>query len=211
MKIRCDLIIQNLNQKIFSNQEKLHKAAYIGLYRPKIDDDDDNNQNQIILTVESKLVSVKYKLKRIETFTKFINEGKATLKLVDDNVYLLLSNCPSLTLINFVSFLNVKLFGKKGPLKATNPTTVAPQTAKDDNNKENVAPHSSKAYVNKLLDKVECQLGANKLKVISPLCEQDLNVIMQKKKMVKVANESPISSKPRTHIKVAKIAFKKIF
>ena len=116
MKLKCDLIIQNLNNPIHGvlNQEKMHKASTIGLYRPRPEDEDNgqNSTHDIILTVETKTLSLKYKLKRLETYTKFINEGKATLKLIDENIYLLISNTTAMTLNNFVSFLNAKLAKK---------------------------------------------------------------------------------------------------
>lgn len=118
MKLRCDLVIQNLNDqkhdKSISQESKTHKAATIGLYRPKLEDIDNEKDYEeakktIILTIETKTLNLKYKLKRIETYTKFIKEGKATLKLIEENIFLLISNTPSLTLINFISFLNVKI------------------------------------------------------------------------------------------------------
>lgn len=200
MKIRCDLKIQNLNHHQAScNQEKLHKQCMIGLYRPRPDDEDFSSSSnsaasEIILTIEAKAVNLKYKLKRIETHTKFINEGKATLKLIDENIYLLLSNCPALTLINFVSFLNVKMTsggGRKSKLAASS-----------SNDKENInrkppqppPPNSSKAFATRLLERAECKLGPSHLKNISPLCENDLNVIAQRK-LVQQSMESPITAR----------------
>lgn len=119
MKLKCDLIIQNLNDPSCHgvlNQEKMHKSSHIGLYRPRSDDIDETSseytQNDIILSVETKTLNVKYKIKRLETYTKFINEGKATLKLIDENIYLLISNCTAMTLTNFIAFLNAKLTKK---------------------------------------------------------------------------------------------------
>ena len=118
MKLKCDLIIQNLNDPSHGvlNQEKMHKSSHIGLYRPKLEDVEETNaeytQNDIILTVETKTLNVKYKIKRLETYTKFIHEGKATLKLIDENIYLLISNCTAMTLTNFIAFLNAKLTKK---------------------------------------------------------------------------------------------------
>ncbi|CAF0857018.1 unnamed protein product [Brachionus calyciflorus] len=169
MKLRCDLIIQNLNTNTTSNQEKLHKQSTIGLYRPKLEDIPDTS-NQIILTVETKTLNVKYKLKRIELYTKFINEGKATLKLIDENVYLLISNSPSLTLTNFISFLQIKLA------------------------KSNKLEHNDKnpKFVNKLLSNLQCNLGKNSLAAISPLTERDISDVMKIQKNSKIPNQSPI-------------------
>lgn len=195
MKIQCDLKIQNLNIKINCNQEKLHKSCTIGLYRPREDEDSvnsisSNNRNEIVLTIEGKSVNSKYKLKRIETYTKFINEGKATLKLIDENIYLLLSNCPALTLINFVSFLNVKMTKDGGKIKQI------------DNKENKEPPNSSKAFATRLLERAECKLGPSHLKNISPLCERDLNAIVQKKGVKRPSIESPMSSRATSKPKV---------
>jgi hypothetical protein len=200
MKLKCDLIIQNLNNNNPSslvqsnqllNQQKLHKGATIGLYRPKLEDEDDQenwsslstDKKTIILTIETKTINLKYKLKRIETNTKFINEGKASLKLVDENVYLLISNTPSLTLINFISFLRVKM-AKSSSLVQQNSKN---QTI--NNNKEN-------KFVNKLLNNVQCTLPMNSLSTISPLCEKELNDVLNNKNLKgKLSNDSPITSR----------------
>ena len=140
MKLKCDLIIQNLNDPSTShgalNQEKMHKSSHIGLYRPRPDEIDETSteytQNDIILTVETKTLNFKYKIKRLETYTKFIQEGKATLKLIDENIYLLISNCTAMTLTNFIAFLNAKL------TKKTMMTTAAlRQNGQCKENKEN--------------------------------------------------------------------------
>ena len=114
MKLKCDLIIQNfnnpVNRQVANNPDKVHKNSTIGLYRPRDEEDDtDFDKKPIILTIETKTQCLKYRLKKIETSTKFIQEGRATLKLINENIFILISNCVSLTLINFISFLNVKI------------------------------------------------------------------------------------------------------
>ena len=184
MKLKCDLIIQNLNNLKLSNQassqEKLHKQAQIGLYRHRLDDESEediskengrkpmgSSQSSIILTVESKGLSLKYKLKRIETYTKFIQEGKATLKLIDENIFLLISNTTSLTLINFISFLNIKM-------------ARTPQLDDKVNDNKKV-DSTNKSYANKLLSNAQFSIGKNCLSNISPLCEKEVNDIMKSK------------------------------
>jgi ATP-dependent DNA helicase PIF1 len=192
MKLRCDLVIQNLNDqkhdKSINQESKTHKAATIGLYRPKLEDIDnakdyDEAKKAIILTIETKTLNLKYKLKRIETYTKFIKEGKATLKLIEENIFLLISNTPSLTLINFISFLNVKIQKSNLSNKENKATT---STALSNTQSQ------TKKYVNKLLSNVQCTLGKNSLKVISPLCEQEVNDVL-KRKFVNQLNQSPVS------------------
>jgi len=160
------------------------------LYRPKLEDIDNEKdceeaKKTIILTIETKTLNLKYKLKRIETYTKFIKEGKATLKLIDENIFLLISNTPSLTLINFISFLNVKI-QKSNLANKENKATASSNAATN-------TQIQSKKYVNKLLSNVQCTLGKNSLKLISPLCEQEVNDVL-KRKFANQLNQSPISA-----------------
>jgi hypothetical protein len=193
MKLKCDLIIQNLNTnnpstKTSSNQymnpEKLHKSAIVGLYRPKLEDEDTDDwsidKKTIILTIETKTHNLKYKLKRLEISSKFVNDGKASLKLVDENIYLLISNTPSLTLINFINFLRIKM---------SKSNTVAASSLSKSNNKEN-------KFVNKLLSNVQCTIPLNQMATISPLCEKEVNEALNgKKQPCGSFSNSPITSR----------------
>lgn len=197
MKLKCDLIIQNLNvnnpsslasssTNQFQNQEKLHKSATIGLYRPRIEDEDDwsstaTDKKTIILTIETKTINLKYKLKRIETNTKFVNDGKASLKLVDENVYLLISNTPSLTLINFISFLRIKM---SKSIKIAEAAAPQKPLLKNENK-----------FVNKLLKNVQCNIPQSGLAGISPLCEKEVNDALNSKQNKNNSNNdgSPIN------------------
>jgi ATP-dependent DNA helicase PIF1 len=197
MKLKCDLIIQNLNATSYQQhtQDKLHKSAIIGLYRPKEEIcSNDTPSYAIIMTIETKALNLKYKLNRIETYTKFINEGKASIKLLDENVYLLISGTTSLTLTNFISFLNVKM--AKSVAREQAPARVHQLSALNKKEeKENAT------YVNKLLNRGELtSCGNNKLKFISPLCEKDINEALKMRQSraaasAQSAQSSPISAK----------------
>jgi ATP-dependent DNA helicase PIF1 len=184
MKLKCDLIVQNLNNLALSqqtsSQEKLHKSAQIGLYRHRQDEDSEEDlskengrklsvtsQSSIVLTIEAKTLSLKFKLKSIETYTRFIQEGKATLKLIDENIFLLISNTTPLTLINFISFLNIKM--------------VRNVSSIDLNRNKNQDKTSIKSYANKLLSNAQFSIGKNFLTNISPLCEKEVNDVMKTK------------------------------
>jgi ATP-dependent DNA helicase PIF1 len=202
MKLKCDLIIQNLNSGIRTNQQtKLHKSAFIGLYRPKIYESSDresdeidfdsanepSDKSQIILTVETSDTNLKFKLKRIETYTKFIKEGKATLKLIDENIFLLISNSPALTLTNFISFLNVKLCKSNSVAlkKSSSDGMMRPPTS--------MPPPPPMKYANKLLNRVQCDVGISSLTFVSPLTANDVqDVVKSRNVAVKKSTESPI-------------------
>ena len=182
MKLKCDLIIQNLNNPLSGHggnnnngQEKMHKAALIGLYRPKQEEAEEEAANcrnpsaksTIILTVETKTLNLKYKIKRIETSTRFIAEGKATLKLIDENIFLLISNTVALTLSNFISFLNIKI--SKSTL--ANPKASATTAS------------NQKTFVNKLLNNAQFSLGKNQLNAISPLTEKEVSDVLKARQL----------------------------
>ena len=207
MQLKCDLIIQNLNnpQMCAASQatcfggDKVHKAATIGIYRPRLDDEyeDKVDKRSIIIIVETKSQQLKYKLARLDIQTRFINEGKASLKLVEQNVYLLISNAPSLTLINFVAFLRLKLAKSNAPPPPPQLTNTALTTTTTSNNKENNSHMGgTQKYVNKLLSSVQCTIAKSSLAAISPLCEKEVNDAMlaksRQQQQKAVSNESPI-------------------
>ncbi len=184
MKLKCDLIIQNfndpVNRQVASSHDKVHKGSTIGLYRPKLDENTEpsNSSKTIILTIETKTQSLKYKLKKVETYTKFISEGRATLKLIDENIFLLISNCVSLTLINFISFLNVKI-------------------AKDQLGVGNASKDEKKSYVSRLLNNAEFSMGKNNLNVISPLEQKEIDDVMKaRSSRLNAAKSTGYSSSP---------------
>ena len=192
MKLKCDITVFNLNNPNLNVQaqqcrEKFYKQAVIGLYRPKLFDDDNSAASQsaaaIILTVETKTFNAKYRLKNLEIRSRFVNEGKATLRLVEENMELLISNTIPLTLINFISFLNVKMAKWRQELER------APSNAKGK--AENTAARPS--YASRLIDSSECTLGKSSLATISPLCEREINEALKARAM-KLTGEKSIAS-----------------
>jgi hypothetical protein len=159
MKLKCDIRIQNNCQS--TNNEKSYKDAKLSIYRSE---ESNNSTSDIILIIKPKTSSmeIKYKLNKIETYTKFISEGKSTINLIDKNILLLISNTPSQNLINFISFLKIK-FSKNNNIKIDF----------DDKNKEN------NSYGNKLLNKVDHFYSKNDLKIISPLTNGEISDLMK--------------------------------
>jgi ATP-dependent DNA helicase PIF1 len=159
MKLKCDIRIQNNCQS--TNNEKSYKDATLSIYRAE---ESNNSTSDIILIIKPKTssIEIKYKLNKIETYTKFISEGKSTINLIDKNILLLISNTPSQNLINFISFLKIK-FSKNKNIKIDF----------DDKNKEN------NSYGNKLLNKVDHFYSKNDLKIISPLTNGEISDLMK--------------------------------
>ncbi|KAL5021540.1 hypothetical protein ScPMuIL_000695 [Solemya velum] len=71
---------------------------------------------EVIMKVDFGKKEAKYKVKEIVTHKKFARDGKATIKLPDQRLQLMLSNCPPDRLIMFLKTLNIKFecLKKKG-------------------------------------------------------------------------------------------------
>ena len=163
MKLKCDIRIQN-NSQTTNNNEKCHKEATLSIYRAE---ESNNSTSNIILIIKPKTssIEIKYKLNKIETYTKFISEGKSTINLIDKNILLLISNTPPQSLINFISFLKIK-FNKNKDIKIDF----------DNQNKEN------NSYGSKLLNKADNFYSKNDLKLISPLTNGEISDLMKNAK-----------------------------
>lgn len=72
--------------------------------------------HEVIMKVDFGKKEAKYKVKEIVTHKKFARDGKATIKLPEQKLQFLLSNCPPDRLIIFLKTLNIKLecLKKKG-------------------------------------------------------------------------------------------------
>jgi hypothetical protein len=110
MKLNCDVLIQNLNQK--ENIEKVYKESTLALCRLSTD----NTKSSIVLTINTKTsLKFQYKLNKIELYTKYIKDGKSTINMVNEKILILISNTPSQNLINFLSFLKIKIKNRTTP------------------------------------------------------------------------------------------------
>lgn len=174
MKLKCDIRVQNFSSQA-DGHEKFYKDATLSIYRAE---ESNNSTSNIILIVKPKTssIEIKYKLSKIETYTKFISEGKSTINLMDKNILLLISNTPPQNLINFISFLKIK-FNKNKDLKI--------EFDKENSYKENEQKKPKKetnTYLNKLLSNADCLYSKNDLKVISPLTSGEISSLMRNTK-----------------------------
>ena len=62
----------------------------------------------ILLQVNSKKISLKFNLREIQLHTKFVKEGKATVKLKDEKTNLMISNAPPSSLVSLLKILTAK-------------------------------------------------------------------------------------------------------
>ena len=173
MRLKCDIRIQNLNQN--DNHEKCFKECTLSIYRAE---ESNNSTSNIIITIKPKTSSIelKYQLNKIETYTKFISEGKSTINLIDKNVLLLISNSPPQSLINFISFLKIKFNKNKN---------ISIDFDKENKN-EPVANKKENTYINKLLNNAACSYNKNDLRIISPLTNAEISSLM------KNSNKTPV-------------------
>uniref|UniRef100_A0A3Q3EJM5 ATP-dependent DNA helicase PIF1 n=1 Tax=Labrus bergylta TaxID=56723 RepID=A0A3Q3EJM5_9LABR len=67
-----------------------------------------NEFQEIILRVHDGKVPQSYRLREFKLFTKFVREGKCTIKLLPENIQVLMSNCPPDKLNLFLKTLSIK-------------------------------------------------------------------------------------------------------
>uniref|UniRef100_A0A3P8T7X0 ATP-dependent DNA helicase PIF1 n=1 Tax=Amphiprion percula TaxID=161767 RepID=A0A3P8T7X0_AMPPE len=67
-----------------------------------------NEFQEILLRVHDGKIPQNYHLKEFKLFTKFVRDGKCTVKLLPENIQLLLSNCPPDQLRLFLKTLSIK-------------------------------------------------------------------------------------------------------
>nr|CAB3264856.1 ATP-dependent DNA helicase PIF1-like [Phallusia mammillata] len=98
----CSACLEYLNQRHEVTKKEACRKAKLSLNR--------NEFSEIVLCVDglSRLPN-KYVLNNVKIHCKFIKEGKSTLQLHDQNVRIMLSNCPPESLKNFLKVLSVKL------------------------------------------------------------------------------------------------------
>ncbi|OWF54393.1 ATP-dependent DNA helicase PIF1-like [Mizuhopecten yessoensis] len=68
-----------------------------------------NEFRDVVLKLEFPKRDMKFALKELTIFKKFVKEGKATIKIPDRNIQFLLSNCPPDKLIMFLKTMHTKL------------------------------------------------------------------------------------------------------
>lgn len=68
-----------------------------------------NEFREIILQVSASSFSTSYVMKNVNIHKRFMKDGKATITLKDDNVSIMLSNCPPNVLLLFLRTLATKI------------------------------------------------------------------------------------------------------
>uniref|UniRef100_A0AAX7UW30 ATP-dependent DNA helicase PIF1 n=1 Tax=Astatotilapia calliptera TaxID=8154 RepID=A0AAX7UW30_ASTCA len=99
-QLQCTVTVEQLNSSGQATRRKVIRKASVILGR--------NEYQEIILRVHDGKVPQSYHLKEFKLFTKFARDGKCTVKLVPENIQVLMSNCPTDQLSLFLKTLSIK-------------------------------------------------------------------------------------------------------
>ncbi|XP_028415326.1 ATP-dependent DNA helicase PIF1-like isoform X2 [Dendronephthya gigantea] len=101
-ELHCTTNVEKLNEQGIVLRRTVYKSCSTILGRDQFDD--------ILLRIVSKQqIAQSFLLKKISIHRRFVREGKATIKLLTQNVLVMLSNCPPDKLAAFLACLKVKL------------------------------------------------------------------------------------------------------
>ncbi|XP_034743457.1 ATP-dependent DNA helicase PIF1 [Etheostoma cragini] len=99
-QLQCCVAVEQLNTSGQATRRQLIRKASVVLGR--------NEFHEIILRVHDGKVPQNYHLNEFKLFTKFAREGKCTVKLLRENIQVLISNCPPDRLNLFLKTLSIK-------------------------------------------------------------------------------------------------------
>uniref|UniRef100_A0A671Y0B1 ATP-dependent DNA helicase PIF1 n=1 Tax=Sparus aurata TaxID=8175 RepID=A0A671Y0B1_SPAAU len=99
-QLQCCVTVEQLNSSGQATRRQVIRKASVILGR--------NEFQEIILRVHDGRVPQSYCLKEFRLFTKFAREGKCTVKLLPENIQVLMSNCPPDRLSLFLKTLSIK-------------------------------------------------------------------------------------------------------
>eukprot|EP00061_Rhincodon_typus_P004670 g23142.t1 len=109
-EVQCSVTIEYLNTASQATKRKTVRNAIITLGR--------NEFRDILVRVHDGKLSQSFILREIQLFTQFIRDGKSSIKLIPDNIQILVSNCPPDKLKVFFKTLSIKYAADK---KASKP------------------------------------------------------------------------------------------
>ncbi|KAM9323072.1 ATP-dependent DNA helicase PIF1 [Pholidichthys leucotaenia] len=99
-QLQCCVTVEQLNSSGQATRRQVIRKASLTLGR--------NEFQEIILRVHDGKVPQNYHLRDFRLFTKFAKEGKSTVKLLPENIQVLISNCPPNKLSMFLKTLSIK-------------------------------------------------------------------------------------------------------
>nr|XP_014339442.1 PREDICTED: ATP-dependent DNA helicase PIF1 [Latimeria chalumnae] len=105
-EVQCSVTIECLNLAGQAIKRRAIRSARLVLGR--------NEFRELVLLVDDGKLPQRFALREIQLFTRFVRDGKSTIKLLPENVQVLLSNCPMDKLKVFIRTLAIKYeAGKK--------------------------------------------------------------------------------------------------
>lgn len=99
-QLQCCVTVEQLNASGQATRRQVIRKASVILGR--------NEFQEIILRVHDGKVPQSYRMKEFKLFTKFVRDGKCTVKLLPENIQVLVSNCPPDQLNLFLKTLSIK-------------------------------------------------------------------------------------------------------
>uniref|UniRef100_A0A8C7GQF4 ATP-dependent DNA helicase PIF1 n=1 Tax=Oncorhynchus kisutch TaxID=8019 RepID=A0A8C7GQF4_ONCKI len=99
-QLQCSVVVERLNSSGQATKRQVIRKAAVFLGR--------NEFQEIILRVHNGKVPESYTLKEFQLFTRFAKDGKCTVKLLPENVQVLISDCPPHLLNIFLKTLSIK-------------------------------------------------------------------------------------------------------
>lgn len=99
-QLQCSVTVEQLNSSGQASRRQVVRKASVVLGR--------NEFEEIILRIHDGKVPQSYHLKEFKLFTKFARDGKCTVKLIPENIQVLMSNCPPDQLSLFLKTLSIK-------------------------------------------------------------------------------------------------------
>ncbi|XP_055359820.1 ATP-dependent DNA helicase PIF1 isoform X2 [Betta splendens] len=99
-QLQCCVTVEQLNASGQTTRRQVMRKASVVLGR--------NEFQEIILRVHDGKVPQSFQLREFKLFTKFVRDGKCTVKLLPANTQVLMSNCPPNQLSVFLKTLSIK-------------------------------------------------------------------------------------------------------
>lgn len=99
--LTCSVVVEDLTKTGDVNKRSQYKNLTLSLGR--------NEFRDVIFKVDFGRKELKYALRELKIFKKFVKDGKATIRIPDRNIQFMLSNCPPDKLMMFLRTMHTKL------------------------------------------------------------------------------------------------------
>jgi ATP-dependent DNA helicase PIF1 len=99
-RLLCVMTIEELSKVGDVLKSSVHKSVFLSVGR--------NEFRDIVLKVELQKKELTFALRELQIHKKFVKDGKATIKIPDRNLNLLINNCPPDKLIYFLKLVSTK-------------------------------------------------------------------------------------------------------